>query len=280
VDAEPTEERDPETWHHGLVATWWAEFNDDFRPHEIGYFQTHIARGGEPALDVACGTGRVLIPCLRAGLDVDGCDVSTDMIERCREKAAREGLATHLSVQPLHALEPTRRYRTIVVCGAFGLGSTHAQDIRALQRLRELLEPDGTLLLDSEVPYADERLWRSWIADARASLPESPKPIGDRRLASDGAEYALGSRLLAVDPLAQRVTYGIHAERWRDGVLELEEDGVLDVNVYFPNELRAMLERAGFVNVVVEGDHNGLPATSEDEFVVFVARRGDRAESS
>jgi hypothetical protein len=29
----------------------------------------------------------------------------------------------------MHALEPPRRYRTIVVCGAFGLGSTREQDL-------------------------------------------------------------------------------------------------------------------------------------------------------
>lgn len=274
MGADPTAGRDPETWHHGLVATWWAEFNDDFRPHEIAYFVDRIRQAGEPALDVACGTGRVLIPCLRAGLDVDGCDVSADMIELCREKTSREGLRTRLSVHPMHAPELDRRYRTIVVCGAFGLGSTHEHDLEALRRLHDLLEPGGTLLLDVEVPYADERLWRAWTADVRRSLPEPPRSLGERRLASDGAEYALGSTLVAVDPLAQRVTYAIHAERWRDGAPELEEDRVLDVNVYFPNELRAMLERAGFVDVVLEGDHNGRAATSDDEFVVFVARKG------
>jgi len=76
-----------------LVARWWAEFNDGFRPHEVPYFQRYIERGGGPALDVACGTGRLLLPYLRAGLDVDGCDVSPDMIELCRAKAAREGLS-------------------------------------------------------------------------------------------------------------------------------------------------------------------------------------------
>ena len=40
----------PQTWHHGLVARWWAEFTDDFRPHEIPYFQRHIEDGGQPAL--------------------------------------------------------------------------------------------------------------------------------------------------------------------------------------------------------------------------------------
>ena len=37
-------EMKPETWHYGLVAKWWSEFNDDFRPHEIPYFQAFIER--------------------------------------------------------------------------------------------------------------------------------------------------------------------------------------------------------------------------------------------
>jgi hypothetical protein len=50
----------PQTWHYGLIAKWWSEFNDDFRPHELPYFQRYIERDGQPALDVACGTGRLL----------------------------------------------------------------------------------------------------------------------------------------------------------------------------------------------------------------------------
>jgi hypothetical protein len=66
---------DTGTWHYGVVAQWWAEFNVD--GPEVDYFKTIIQRYGEPALDVACGTGRLLLPYLRAGLDVDGCDVET-----------------------------------------------------------------------------------------------------------------------------------------------------------------------------------------------------------
>jgi SAM-dependent methyltransferase len=146
LQAKPTEgnrTRDagrPQTWHYGLIAKWWSEFNVDFRPHEIPYFQRHIERNGQPALDVACGTGRLLLPYLRAGLDVDGCDVSADMIELCREKATREGLSPTLFVQPMHELDPPRRYKAIFICGAFGLGSTREQDFEALRRFHEYFE--------------------------------------------------------------------------------------------------------------------------------------------
>ena len=266
------EER-PQTWHYGLVATWWSEFNDDFRPHEIPYFRKFIERDGQPALDVACGTGRLLLPYLRAGLDVDGCDVSADMIAACREKATREGLSPNLYVQPMHELDLPRSYKTIFVCGAFGLGSNRDQDLQALKCFHEYLEPGGTLLLDIEVPYADTRQWKYWLEDERASLPEAVQPSGERRRASDGADYALRSRVVELDPLSQHVTLEIHAERWRDGTLESEEDHRLNIGLYFRNELLLMLERTGFGNVAVHGEHTEAEPTSNDDFLVFVAMK-------
>jgi hypothetical protein len=173
----------------------------------------------------------------------------------------------------MHELDPPRRYRTIFVCGAFGLGSTREQDFEALRRFHEHLEPGGALLLDIEVPYADSRQWRYWTREERGRLPEAPKPPRERRRAADGAEYSLRSRILELEPLAQRVTLSMHAEEWRDGVLQAEEDRLLNIGLYFGNELLLMLERAGFSNVVVQGDHNDKEPTDDDDFLVFVARK-------
>jgi SAM-dependent methyltransferase len=262
-----------QTWHYGLIAKWWAEFNDDFRTHEIPYFQRHIEQGGEPALDVGCGTGRLLIPYLRAGLDVDGCDVSADMIALCREKATREGLSPTLFVQATHELHPPRRYKTIFVCGAFGLGSTREQEVQSLRHFHEHLEPGGTLLLDIEVPYADGKLWRHWLKDERAKLPEAAGPPRSLRPASDGSELGLRTRIVELNPLARRVTYEMHAEQWRDGALEAEEDRILHIGMYFKDELLLLLEQAGFNNIVVQGDHNEAGATNDDDFIVFIAQK-------
>ncbi len=262
----------PQTWHHGLIAEWWAEFNDDFRPHEIDYYRPYVAAGA-PVLDAGCGAGRLLIPYLREGLDVDGCDASADMVAACRRKAEAEGLAPSLHVQPLHGLDLPRRYRTIIVVGTFGLGSDRERDAEALRRLRHHLEPGGTLLLDIEVPYADPGQWAYWPRERRAALPEERRPTTRRRRAADGAEYALASRLVDLDPVEQRATFEMHAERWRDGELEAEEDHVLHIGLYFPHEVRMMLELAGFTDVEMHGEHERRPPTRDDEFIVLVARR-------
>ncbi|MBD0329023.1 MAG: class I SAM-dependent methyltransferase [Thermoleophilia bacterium] len=258
------------TWHYGVVAKWWAEFN--VGGPEVAYFRSHIERHGQPALDAGCGTGRLLLPYVRDGLDVDGCDVSPDMVALCREAAAREGLAPGLTVQALHELDLPRRYRTIVACGVFGLGSTRAQDAEALRRLRGHLEPGGVLALDVEVPYSNPHCWRCWTKEGRAELPRAWPPSAERRRGSDGAEYELASRLVELDPLRQSLTRKMRARMWRDGELLAEEEHRLTVNMYFANELVLLLERAGFGEAAVEAGHERREPTPDDDFVVAVAR--------
>jgi SAM-dependent methyltransferase len=262
----------PKTWHYGLVAKWWAEFNEDGR--EIGYFQKYVERG-QPALDVACGTGRLLIPYLRAGLDVDGCDLSADMIALCRERAESEGLNPTLFVQPMDELEPPRAYRTIFVCGGFGLGSNRERAAEALRRFYLSLDAGGTLVFDTENPYSSDSPWRYWLKDERTALPRAWEPLetAERRRGSDGAEYALQSRVVDLDPLEQLATYEMRAGMWVNGELAREEKHTLHLSFFFKNELLLMLERAGFTDIVVQGDHREEPPTKDSNFVIFVAKK-------
>jgi SAM-dependent methyltransferase len=258
------------TWHYGLVADWWALFNTD--GPEIAYFGDYVA-AGQPALDAGCGTGRLLAPWLDAGYDVDGCDVSEDMLDRCRERVRAAGHDPTLVARPLHELEMPRPYRTIVVCGVFGLGTTWEQDTRALRRLYEALEPGGTLLIDNETPYSAVDQWRSWTAEGRAGLPEQLPPSRHRVAAPDGTERELRSRVLASDPLDQTVTLELVADLWRDGKLVATETRPLTLRLYLDQQLRAMLVDAGFELTAVHADYERRPPTSDSTFIVYHARR-------
>jgi len=262
---------DPQTWHYGVVARWWAEFN--VSGPEIAYFQKFVEEDGQPALDMACGTGRLLIPYLRAGLDVDGCDISADMLALCRERAEREGVSPNLYPQAMHQLDLPRKYRTIIVCGGFGLGGNRQHDLEALRRFHDHLEPGGVLVLDNEVPYSDARQWRYWLKEDRGSLPEAWPQTGSRRRASDGTEYELLSRIVRVDPLSQGVTLEMRGSMWRDGRLIEQGEHVLQMTLYFTNELMLMLVGAGFSDVVLRGDYTESEPTSQTDFVVFIARK-------
>ena len=228
----------PQTWHYGVVAQWWAERNLD--GPEIDYYRAHIERHGQPALDVACGTGRLLVPYLRAGLDVDGCDVSPDMLAWCAARAEREGLTARLYLQAMHELDLPRRYRTIIVCGAFGLGGSRTWDEEALRRIRAHLEPGGVLVMDYRAEDDGEEEWRRWLAKKGPSLPE-PAAAPELHPSVEGGEIGIRSRIVAVDPQARVVTREMRAQRWRDGRLEADETHTLRVCVYFRDELLGML---------------------------------------
>ena len=269
---------EPQTWHFGIVAKWWAEFNHD--GPEIDYYRRFFETEGQPVLDVGCGTGRLLLPWLRAGLDVDGCDVSPDMIELCRAKATRERLQPRLFVQAMHELNPPRRYQTIVVCGAFGLGSTREQDAEALRRFYEHLEPGGLLLLDNEVPYSDAHRWQLWLREGQRQLPEAWPPPDELRRGPDGTDFRLNARVTALDRLDQSLRYEMRAEMWRNGEQVAEEDHSLTMRMYFKDELLLMLENAGFGDIEVCGDYTDQPATGDHETLVFIARKPVGVSSS
>ena len=241
---------EPQTWHYGFVARWWAEFNLD--GPEVDFLRPHV-EAGQPALDVACGTGRVLIPLLQAGLDVDGSDLSPDMLALCRERAEREGLTPNLYAQASHELDLPRSYRTIAMCGSFGLGGNADHDRQALQRMYDHFEPGGLLILDHEMSYSEPLGWSYWTKEGRRALPEEFEEKG-WRTGSDGREYLLRMRVVDVDALAQRFTMEMQASMRRGDELVEEETLVLAMTLYTANHIELLLRVSGFEDIEFRDD--------------------------
>jgi len=261
------------TWHYGLVARWWSEFNVA-QPEELSYFREAIERFGQPVLDLGCGTGRLLVPLLSEGFDVDGSDVSKDMIDGAAAKLAALGLKTRLTAEPKHELDLDRMYRTIYMCGVFGVGGRRDDDLEALRRAHRHLEPGGALLIAHVLPYSgdDADSWAEWLPGRRPHLPAEWPPKGNRKVASDGDEIELLSREAAFDPLAQSGTLEMRARLWHDGEIVREEAYRLDNCIYFAQEILLMLQVAGFVELSTEA-YPGRPASSLDGTVVIVGRK-------
>jgi SAM-dependent methyltransferase len=262
----------PQTWHYGLIARWWAEFNQP-DPEELALYQGVIEQNGQPALDLACGTGRLLLPLLRVALDVDGCDVSADMLALCRGKAEREGLMPRLYRQAMHTLSLPRIYRTIFICDSFGIGGTREQDLETLRRCYRHLAPGGTLVFSHYPPHDNADEWTYWLPRRRHELPAPWPESALRKRAADGDEIALSSRLVDLDPLQQRQTRQIRAQLWRGDECIQEEVGFLLENLYFVPELRLMLAATGFSDVDVREGYTDQPATPDTTALVFIARK-------
>lgn len=259
------------TWHYGLVARWWA--GKTAEPTELAFYRDAISRFGEPALDLACGTGRLLVPLVEEGIDVDGVDLSDDMLAWCRRRADAAGVRVTLHAQPMHGLDLQRRYRTIFICDSFGIGGSRRHDREALRRIHEHLEPGGALVFSTGYPYADADEWRRWLPHGRDGLPEPWPETGGSQELGDGDLLEQRVRLVDLDPRRQRLVLGISTRLVHDGSVAIAEEREIAISLYFEQELRLLLELAGFADVRIEAAYTGRLATNDDADTVVIATR-------
>ncbi|MGA2260627.1 MAG: class I SAM-dependent methyltransferase [Acidobacteriota bacterium] len=70
---------------------------------DIDFFIEAAQSSGGPVLEVGCGTGRVLIPTARAGVDIVGLDLSPHMLQVCRTRLLTEPEAVQSRVRLIQA---------------------------------------------------------------------------------------------------------------------------------------------------------------------------------
>ena len=135
--------------YRGLMARSWDLLRGDTSTWPDRQFYLNlIAESGEPALDVGCGTGRLLLDYLGEGIDIDGVDNSPEMLALCREKAEARGLQPTLFEQQMESLELRRRYRTIIVpSSSFQLLVKEDAAKEAMRRFYDHLVSGGKLVM-------------------------------------------------------------------------------------------------------------------------------------
>ncbi|MEA2428098.1 MAG: hypothetical protein QOF37_1726 [Thermoleophilaceae bacterium] len=101
-------------------------------------------------LDLGCGTGGHAIPLARRGYEVVGVDLSAEMLEQARRKAADAGVALTVEQGDARTADVGRTFDAVLVMFAvIGYQLTN-DDVRALlATARRHLRPGGVLVFDA-----------------------------------------------------------------------------------------------------------------------------------
>lgn len=226
-------------------------------------FYSALAREAPgPVLDVACGTGRILLPCLAEGIDLEGVDLFEPMLKRLRTKAAEQGLSPRLHQADMSGFSINRKFALVMIpFNAFIHNMTQAAQLRCLSLCREHLLPGGVLAFDTFVPG-----WEivGVPSGTRVFEGEMPHPVTglpmrmyDTRTFDRVAQtqHSLNEfEILAADGSVESVIRTECSSRY-----------------IYTNEMELLLRVAGFARWEIYGGFDRQPLTKENEPMIVMA---------
>jgi SAM-dependent methyltransferase len=253
----------------GLMALAWDPLRGDTSGWEDrALFLDLIGELGQPVLDVGCGTGRLLLDFLALGIDIDGLEISPDMLDILRDKAAATGLDLTGRVHQgaMESYQLPHRYRVVLVpSSSFQLLTDPADAMRAMRRFHGCLSPGGALVMP-------------WI-DIPKDYPDGADDAFEReRTLPDGAVIRRSYRAW-YDPIAGLEHTDDRYEMLRDGVVVAQERKLRSpaVRQYDREAIAALHAAAGFIDLRFLSEFTREPAGPDDRVVTSIARRPDGA---
>lgn len=251
-----------------------ADLYDHITPYrdrpDVAFFVEAATAAGSPVLEVGCGTGRVLIPTARAGVEVVGLDLSPHMLAVCRHRLQEESEAVRGRVRLVEA-----DMRNFDLGSRFTLATipfrpfqhllTVEDQLSCLASIRRHLTDEGGLILDLFNPSLDFLVNRP-VGEELDDEPPFTTP--------DGRTVIRRHKTVAIDRFQQVGHYElIHYVSHPDGRHERLVQA-FPMRYLFRFEAEHLLARAGFTLEHVYADYDKSPYGSKyPGELLMVARR-------
>ena len=107
-------------------------------------------------LEVACGSGRVYLELLQAGVDIHGIDLSEKMLEGLKKKAAKKNLEPKVSLADMRNFNLDETFEMIIIPARSFIHNITADDqLSTLECCRKHLADKGRLVMNLFYPNRD-----------------------------------------------------------------------------------------------------------------------------
>ena len=153
---------------------WASVYDAIYGEHtpDISFYDKEAKKAHGPVLELACGTGRILLPMLKAGIEAHGVDISGKMLGVLKRKASSLDLKPSVYLADMRTFKLKKKFSLIIVpFRAFLHNLTIEDQLSSLKCLRRHLAPGGVLLFD---------FWHA------AAVLADPPVARERRIQGDG----------------------------------------------------------------------------------------------
>lgn len=211
---------------------------------DVEYYQQQLRNVGGRILEPAVGTGRMLIPLLKAGFEVEGYDTSPKMLEICRRHCREHGVAPILHRADMTSFINAARYGAVIVpAGSIGLLDGEDATRRALACFFACLQPAGRVILDVDVP------------SARRMTDPGRRSACLRRWQVGAMLWTLQEQHFEYDPATNQTTTWCRYEKRLAGALVATEVQVFRLQYWSVRAFTQLLAAGGFADVAVSQNY-------------------------
>ncbi len=252
-----------------------AEFYDHIGPYrdrqDVAFFVEMARESGGPVLEIGCGTGRVLIPTARSGVEIVGLDNSERMLALCGEKLSHEAPEVQSRVKlvrgDMRRFDLGRAFKLITTpFRPFQHLIAVEDQLSCLASIHRHLVDGGRLILDLFNPDLQRLVDEKYLAEQEEEEPFTMP---------DGRRVIRRNRIASRDPLNQvqqceLIYYVTHPDGREERLVH-----AFPFRHLFRFEAEHLLARAAFQVEDVYADfdksHYGSKYPGE---LIFVARKG------
>lgn len=252
---------------YDVFADFYDRWHKDY-PQDIPLWLEYAKKFGSPVLELACGTGRVLIPVAREGIEISGLDSSGKMVKKAKENITKEPQEVQdrmkLITADMRDFQLDQKFNlALVIFNSFQHLMTIEDQDRCLRCVYRHLEDKGRLIITVFNPdlTRPEGVIRRDGDPAVKDYPEK----GDRldisyyqffnhREQKTDVHYLLDVQKPGKELFRRKITFTVH--------------------YFFPTEFERMLISNGFVVEDLFGDYNKSEFTRRSPFMIFVAKKG------
>ena len=161
--------KDLEARLHDLF--WQNEPDADESPLLERFLKKHPGK----ALELGCGSGRLLLLLLEKGFDIEGVEISADMVGILQHEAMKRELSPQIHHSDISHFNSTQKYDALAI-PAFTLQLfSREQALQTLLKLRQLASEGTGLYITVFIPWSeilDELEPGVWHPDKEATLPD------------------------------------------------------------------------------------------------------------
>jgi len=233
------------------MGVYWAEIADQNQTSRQIQFIEHTLKEDGLVLDIACGTGRHLIPLSNEGYNIVGVDVSLRLLKIAKNRW-RKASVVRADMRFL-PFKPHAFAAAISMDTSFGYLTSEQEDFQSLKDLHLALSRNGVLIIDV---FNRERLMQIYKISGKSSRLEYPTffLLRKRTIIENGQK--LHDSWVVCDKDDGQIRVFEHSAR-----------------LYEFKQLQDLLEKAGFKLNSVYGDYEGQDFSSSSRRLIFVINK-------